>query len=288
MLKPPSVVSGAPDVFGGCPPAGQPAVTNRPVLDMWRSFSRDSERVSQLLMGSRVQILERRDSWSRVESADTYRGWVETRFLSSWRDTPIRVDSIFSHAVLAGSAFHVRLPMGARLCQLSHSSSLNKLCLPDRTALEGIDGSCNRVPALPSGTPLDAASLALQFMGTPYLWGGGSAFGFDCSGLVQFCYAMQGIVLRRDADIQRSDCRFSLVRSDEHDRGDLVFFGSADRITHVGMDLGNGTFVHSAGGSGVIVTQWGDEQFSPSFVDARRLNPEKVTELPERHEAADR
>lgn len=289
MLKPPSVVSGISTASGSGPGVGELATTTRPVLDMWRSPSRDSERVSQLLMGSRVQVLEKRDGWSRVESADTYRGWIEGRFFSRPVETPFRVDSIFANVSLAGSEFHVRLPMGARLCELSCSASSGDMpALPDGTPLEAIDASCSRVPALASGKPADAATLALQFLGTPYLWGGGSAFGFDCSGLVQFCYAMQGILLRRDADIQRTDCRFSMVQSGKHDRGDLVFFGSPDRITHVGMDLGDGSFVHSAGGTGVIVTQWGDDRFSPSLVDARRLNPDQALELPERHEAADR
>jgi cell wall-associated NlpC family hydrolase len=182
---------------------------------------------------------------------------------------------------------HIRLPMGSRLARLGGSKT-GTAAFPDGV---GVPENQVGVIAIPDGTigsPADAAVLALRFIGTPYLWGGGSAFGFDCSGLVQFCYAMQGIQLRRDADIQRSDTRFRQVPTDRHECGDLVFFGSDDRITHVGMDLGDGTFVHAAGGTGVIVTPWGDDRFSGAFVDARRMDLDLAQTPPQRHEALDR
>jgi cell wall-associated NlpC family hydrolase len=70
--------------------------------------------------------------------------------------------------------------------------------------------------------------------------------------------------------------------------GDLVFFGKPDRITHVGMHLEGNTFIHSAGGAGVIISEWGDDRYSPGFVDARRLDPARSADPVTRFEAENR
>ena len=95
----------------------------------------------------------------------------------------------------------------------------------------------------------DASSLvqtALQFMGVPYLWGGNSAAGNDCSGFTQNVFFANGLLLPRDARQQAlvgkeivPEPDFSNVRP-----GDLLFFGSKKSITHVGLSLGGSDFIH--------------------------------------------
>ena len=140
------------------------------------------------------------------------------------------------------------------------------------------------------GFPLLSTSIIalMTFSGTPYLWGGSSSFGLDCSGFVQLCYLICGITLRRDADIQRNDPRFFPVERNQLQPGDLVFFGKPDRITHVGMHLEGNAFIHAAGGAGVIITEWGDDRYSPGYVDARRLDIDRIAEPVTRFEAEDR
>jgi cell wall-associated NlpC family hydrolase len=135
-----------------------------------------------------------------------------------------------------------------------------------------------------------AAERGRDFLGTPYLWGGSSSFGLDCSGFVQLCYRLAGVTLRRDADIQRDDPRFVPVDADKRKPGDLVFFGTPDKITHVGMEFWGDSFIHSAGGAGVIITPWGDkdDRYARKYVDARRLDPGLAHDPVTRFEAEDR
>ena len=92
----------------------------------------------------------------------------------------------------------------------------------------------------------ELTGLACGFAGTPYMWGGNAIKHFDCSGLVKFCYFMNGIILPRNAR-QQIHCGTPL-RDDEWEPGDLLFFGSRKplKVTHVAMYIGNGSIVHSS------------------------------------------
>ncbi len=97
--------------------------------------------------------------------------------------------------------------------------------------------------------------VALDAMGTPYQWGGSSANGYDCSGLVQFAYARQGVVLpRRSADQAREGVEVSRA-VDSLRQGDILTFSArgGDAVTHVGLYVGEGRFIHS-GSTGVQVS----------------------------------
>lgn len=95
-------------------------------------------------------------------------------------------------------------------------------------------------------------ALALNWMDRPnvYLWGGTLGPDFDCSGLVQSAYASAGIWLPRDAYLQERFCRSVAVRPGQSSLlapGDLIFFGTPQRCTHVGLHLGGGRYLHSSG-----------------------------------------
>lgn len=113
------------------------------------------------------------------------------------------------------------------------------------------------------------ARSALRFLGTPYVFGGTSSAGFDCSGFVQHVYAMAGISLPRTADAQY-DAGKPAVGGPRV--GDLVFFETyTDGVSHVGVYLGKGEFVHASSSHGVMVSNLSDSYWHARYVGAKRL-----------------
>ena len=96
----------------------------------------------------------------------------------------------------------------------------------------------------PRGSEADLVATARRFTGVPYLWGGMSAHGVDCSGLTSRVYAVNGVDLPRDADMQFDDPRARPVERADLRQGDLVFFGQK-KITHVGLYVGDGRFINA-------------------------------------------
>ena len=110
---------------------------------------------------------------------------------------------------------------------------------------------------------------ALRFIGTPYVFGGTSGYGFDCSGYVQHVFALAGISLPRTADAQfyagRSVSGHPLV-------GDLVFFQTYEAgPSHVGIYLGGGRFVHASSSRGVMVSSLGESYWATRYLGAKRV-----------------
>ena len=121
-------------------------------------------------------------------------------------------------------------------------------------------------PTLSAGHP-EAASVALQYVGVPYQWGGATPAGFDCSGLVAYVYAQLGITLPHYAAAQWT--LGTPVAEAELQPGDLVFF---DGLAHVGIYVGGGQFVHAPHtGTFVRVESLGDPWYASRYVGARRI-----------------
>jgi len=129
-------------------------------------------------------------------------------------------------------------------------------------------------PRQPAGQSAHGAALsaaivdyALRFLGTPYVWGGASPRGFDCSGYTWFAYRMLGYAIPRTADLQYAQGRPVGTPLP----GDLVFFQTYDYgASHVGIYLGGGRFVNSIAGN-VHVSSFGDWYFASRYIGARRF-----------------
>ena len=126
------------------------------------------------------------------------------------------------------------------------------------------DGILHRSAAL----AMTLTRNAMRFLGVPYVFGGTSASGFDCSGYVQHVFAMLGIHLPRTADAQ-----YEVGKRVQHIRpGDLVFFQTYTYgASHVGIYLGQGRFVHSSSSHGVEVSELHDAYWSSRYLGAKRI-----------------
>lgn len=253
-----------------------PARINRPVVDVWKTSSRDSERISQRVLGQPMSIKEIIDErWCIATGDDNYTGYVERRFLTEGAVSPGAMICVPFASVRQSpersAQLVVRLSIGSCVTRLENQGQWTQIGFPG-----GETGWVMTVQLTDSHglNYTHAPQRAMSLFGTPYLWGGSSAYGIDCSGLTQLMYRLCGVMLLRDAHLQRDDSRFDHITFDALEPGDLVFFGTPDKVTHVGMHHSPGKYIHSTGGSGVILSEWPEDLATISYIDARRMHPD--------------
>lgn len=121
-----------------------------------------------------------------------------------------------------------------------------------------------------SGISRRIVSVALSVLGVPYVWGGTTPRGFDCSGFVQYVYNQVGLSLPRTADVQFEVG--TAIPTSKLRAGDLVFFSTYEPgPSHVGIYLGDGNFVHASSNTGISVTPMFTGYYGPRYIGARRL-----------------
>lgn len=117
------------------------------------------------------------------------------------------------------------------------------------------------------------ADYALQLVGLPYVYGGTSTSGFDCSGFVQYVYRQNGYEINRTATAQLNDGY--TVAYEDMKPGDIIYFGYADTATHVGIYVGGGEFVHAENsGTGVVISKLSQPWYAARFLCAHRVADE--------------
>lgn len=130
--------------------------------------------------------------------------------------------------------------------------------------------AATNAPTQRSATSLEA--MAKSWQGTPYVYGGSSRSGTDCSGYVLNIYKdLYGIALPRTAADMYKDSRGSSVSRGSLKEGDLVFFGSFWKIDHVGIYLSGDRFTHASSSQGVTITPMSNSYWSPKYQGARRF-----------------
>ena len=197
----------------------------------------DSELVDQLRLDERVTVLVDRDGWAYVQGADLYFGWIRSGLL---RARTYKLGPVVSVTVAARrSAPRDDAPI------IDHvPAGATALKDGDKDWLRCGDAwvSARDCGSVRMGYPtaLDIVTAAEAFLGAPYLWGGVSALGIDCSGLTQQVYLLNGVGLPRDADQQALAGR----PVDAAEPGDLLFFGDA-RVTHTAIATGERSYIHA-------------------------------------------
>lgn len=236
-------------------------------------------QVSQRPLGARVEILERQGAWFRVRGADGYLGWTHHGYLTApgepaslpWRDDDAPELAFSLHATLVDDDGRLlaRLPWGARVAVAGDG----RYRLPDGRAGVVAEGVVvppdERRERFPAAGPAVARS-ARAWLGTPYVWGGVTTLGADCSGFVQTIFAAHGVSLPRDSDMQ-ARCGDEVAPGDDFAAlapGDLLFFAEPPgQISHVAISLGGGRIVHAAISNGGVA----EDDLTGDYENARRL-----------------
>ena len=214
-------------------------ICNLSIVPLRLEASDKSELVSQLLYGDFFMVLEQRKSWSKIQlDFDNYEGWIDNKqFLEiskedydHLRNEPLRLSTDLVEFVQNEKEQIFAIPMGAVLNGLQ---------------LLGHKHDGNFVNSI---QPKEQIILtAFNYLNTPYLWGGKTPFGIDCSGFTQMVYKLNGYKLSRDACEQATQGTV-LSFIEESEPGDLAFFDNDEgKIVHVGIILKDNYIIHSHG-----------------------------------------
>lgn len=225
------------------------------VTDLRRRPDSLSERLNQALFGTAVIVGQLRNQYVKVRLSDGYSGWCRRSHIdivakNDWdkyqgaKKRQVKKEHI--RAKLIPTSQNIRLFFGCQLRVISRKG-VKKFYLPN-----GISGQINPGDIDYSTTPVTGLSrrkkivtTARRFLGVPYLWGGITPGGYDCSGLVQIVYRFHGVNLPRDSKDQRRvgeeiDYQDLLA-------GDLLFFPG-----HVAISLGGDNIIHASASRGMI------------------------------------
>ena len=260
------------------------------IANMYHDANVKSEVVSQAIIGTTCTVTLNKKGWYYIQLPDTYLGWIpaEAVRLYTKQDqsyasrgrvaTTINLFANINEGSSVLSPLMTTVTIGATLevpDTVTQDGWLH-VCLPDGQIgwVQQGDVIIDNAPHLfARGKGSDFVATAKKLLGLPYRWGGVSPFGIDCSGLAQFVYRLNGITILRDAGIQRGMKEFAPVPKAKMQPGDLIFFGNpaTKNITHVGMYIGAGEFIHATTHDHPVVqiSKLADKHWTDLYVDSR-------------------
>ena len=223
-------------------------IGNLSIVPMRAEASDKSEMVSQLLFGELFTILEENEKWFKIETThDKYQAWIDKKQCRLLPD-------LYYQKLLTSTRHYTKDVFQHIQCQSDYFPLVIGSVLPN------FDGLCSNIANKKYTYSGDTVAFnaqnfsgshiienAVKFLNAPYLWGGRTPFGIDCSGFVQIVCRLVGVSLKRDA-YQQAQQGTMVLSFDEVRKGDLIFFGREQgKITHVGIALGNNKIIHASG-----------------------------------------
>lgn len=219
-------------------------ICNLAIIPLRFEPSDRSEIVSQVLFGEHFEILEQSKQWFRIRlQYDDYEGWIDSKqsqLISETSFNQLSEDAIILNADLieyisAPNNILIPIPLGSSLSFINHSEINITNFNFEGTKVSGIKSKDNLI------------NTAFLYLNAPYLWGGKTPFGIDCSGFTQMVYKLNGYKLLRDASQQALQGE-ALSFIEESEPGDLAFFDNEEgRIIHVGIIMENNYIIHASG-----------------------------------------
>ncbi|MBK0368220.1 C40 family peptidase [Flavobacterium agrisoli] len=219
-------------------------ICNLAIVPVRSENSDKSEIVTQLLFGEHFEILEQINQWSKIKiQFDGYEGWVDSKqyqIISDENYKDLSADAIILNAdlidyITAPNNILLPIPLGASLSFLNHPEINTALFEYEGTKKSGMKPKKSLI------------STAFMYLNAPYLWGGKTPFGIDCSGFTQMVYKLNGYKIDRDASQQALQGE-ALSFIEESEPGDLAFFDNEEgNIIHVGIIMENNYIIHASG-----------------------------------------
>ena len=199
------------------------------IVPVRRESNAKSEMINQLFFGETIRVIKFLKKWSKIRSnIDNYEGWIRNLHfmkISSKENKSLSKNKVFSNSeiLVNGSENQIIIPTGSLINNLKFLNYTNNNVEEKKSTL----------------------NVALSFLNSPYLWGGKTKFGTDCSGFTQSVFKTRNIILPRDASDQVKE---GVNIKNDWKSLDLAFFGDNKKnISHVGMLIGNNKIIHAYG-----------------------------------------
>ncbi len=220
------------------------ALCNLAIVPLRAEASDRSELVSQILFGETLTILEKNEKWSRVMlAADHYEGWVDTKQISFISASDFEILQNQPH-ILNGDFIEYITTTNHALLPIPLGSDITFLDIP---ALNKENYQFEGKKITRKEPKSNLLKMAFMYLNAPYLWGGKTPFGIDCSGFTQMVYKLNGFSIPRDAS-QQAMIGEALSFIEESEAGDLAFFDNEEgKIIHVGIIMQDNYIIHAHG-----------------------------------------